>query len=343
MGETANTVIGEPDAEGDGTVVGEFGSMETAVNDVTSAIGVGDSESGSSGVGESDNLIGSIVDLGETTEETLGEPGGDGVINKFEQLEQQIQEADEHVHGISSGLEEIDGKEVECTIKVNIETNGSLPAFAEGTLGNMNLESGEYTAQYGKAFAEGTGKYEGLPHAEKNALVSEYGQTEMTVLPNGKTIITDEPTMMDLPKDTVIYNEEQTKKIMDNKVDVSGNAHADGTNNSEVNVPPQPVPLEMPLWERMEACAKAMGRTMEDMLLPLNSIALDIRKETGMGRYLESISNVSNVTNNNKNVQQPVNVQIGDINLTGVQDVNGLSQAIKTRLPGQMMQEYFKN
>ena len=40
---------------------------------------------------------------------------------------------------------------------------------------------------------------------------------------------------------------------------------------------------------------------------------------------------------------QPVTIQIGDIHLTGVQDVNGLAQAIKTRLPGQMMQEYFKN
>ena len=87
------------------------------------------------------------------------------------------------------------------------------------------------TAQYGKAFADGTGKYEGLPKAEKNALVSEYGQTEMTVLPNGDTIITDEPTLMDLPKDTVIYNEEQTKRIMDNKVDASGKAHADGTDD----------------------------------------------------------------------------------------------------------------
>ena len=55
--------------------------------------------------------------------------------------------------------------------------------------------------------------------------MSEYGQTEMTVLPNGDTIITDDPTMMDLPKDTVIFNEEQTKQIMDNKVDVSGSAH----------------------------------------------------------------------------------------------------------------------
>ena len=84
-------------------------------------------------------------------------------------------------------------------------------------------------AQYGKAFADGTGKYEGPSKAEKNALVSEYGQTEMTVLPNGDTIITDEPTLMDLPKDTVIYNEEQTKQIMNNKVDASGKAHTDGT------------------------------------------------------------------------------------------------------------------
>ena len=35
--------------------------------------------------------------------------------------------------------------------------------------------------------------------------------------------------MSDLPKGTVIYNEEQTKKIMDNKSGGVGNAHADGT------------------------------------------------------------------------------------------------------------------
>ncbi|MDE6846136.1 MAG: phage tail tape measure protein [Lachnospiraceae bacterium] len=236
MGETAKEVIGEPDAEGDGTVIGEFGSMKTAVNEVTTAIGSGESEGGKSSGGGSEgegegNLIGSIVDLGETTQTTLGESGGDGVIGRFEELKQPIQEANEHVHGISDGLAAIDGQEVECTIKVNIETNGSLPAFASGTLGNMNLESGEYTAKYGKAFAEGTGKYKGLPKDEKNALVSEYGQTEMTVLPDGNTIITDEPTMMDLPKGTVIYNEDQTKQIMDNKLDVSGSAHANGTND----------------------------------------------------------------------------------------------------------------
>ncbi len=350
MGETAKEVIGEPDAEGDGTVIGEFGSMETAVNDVRDAIGTGDSE-GNTGSGEASEgdgtLIGSIEDLGEKTLEEMGESDGDGIIGKFNEFKGVIEEAANQVKSISEGLDEIDGKEVECTITVNVQMNGSIPAFASGTvLGNMQIESATYNAQYGKAFASGT---IGLKHDEKNALVSEYGQTEMTVLPDGKTIITDTPTMMDLPKDTVIYNEEETKKIMDNKIDVSGNAHADGTmGDSEVTgkqVVVSQVPSEMPMWERMEKCAAALGRTMEDMLNPLNSLALDIRKETGMGRYLESINNVNNINSvtNNKNVQQPITIQVGDINLTGVQDVNGLAHAIKTRLPGQMMQEYSKN
>ena len=38
--------------------------------------------------------------------------------------------------------------------------------------------------------------------------------------------------MSDLPKGTVIYTEEETKKIMDNKSNPVGNAHADGTDDS---------------------------------------------------------------------------------------------------------------
>ena len=301
MGNTANEVIGEPEAEGDGTVIGEFSSMKTAVNDVTSAIGGGDSEGGESSGSEDDgNLIDSITDLGTTTEETLGESGGNGVIGKFEELKQPIQEANEHVHGISDGLAAIDGQEVECTIKVNIETTGGLPAFAEGTLGNMNLESGEYTAQYGKAFAEGTGKYKGLPNDEKNALVSEYGQTEMTVLPNGNTIITDEPTMMDLPKGTVIYNEDQTKQIMDNKVDINGKAYADGTDDDAPHYPSQEILDFTKRMKKLEMQHELIANYTYGVLSPLH----DIKQNTE--NMISNISSVSNVTNNNKNVQQPV-------------------------------------
>ena len=314
MGETAKEVIGEPDAEGDGTVIGEFGSMETAVNDVRDAIGTGDSEgstgSGKGSEGEGDGtLIGSIEDLGEKTVEVLGEPGGEGAIGRFEQFKEPIQEADEHVHSISDGLDAIDGKEVECTITVNVKQNGS--AYAEGTvLGSMNLESGEYTAQYGKAFADGTGKYEGLPKAEKNALVSEYGQTEMTVLPDGKTIITDEPTMMDLPKDTVIYNEEQTKKIMDNKIDASGNAHANGTDDTIWTTLAdgtkirdlQPGDRMYDLQQKFQAYLKSIDGNLEK-LVP-NSL---YEQQREWNKMADQITYANSVVNNNRNVQ-PVTV-----------------------------------
>jgi len=312
-------------SEGGGTgAIPQFEELKTAVDDVTAAIGSGESES--SGDDESDNLIGSIVNLGETSEETLGEPDGDGVIARFKEFEGVIEEAANQVKSISEGLEEIDGQEVECTITVNVKMNGSIPAFASGTvLGNMQIESATYNAQYGKAFANGT---IGLKHDEKNALRSEYGQPELTVYPNGIAELTTSPVMSDLPKGTVIYNEDQTKKIMDNKIDASGNAHANGTvSNINNTVSPEPLTF-LNEWDRMEKLAEALGRSVEDLMLPLNSIALDIKKETGMGRLLESVNNVNNVTNNNKN--QPVTVnQNVTLNCPNVTNNSGVEQQLK--------------
>ena len=323
MGETAAEIIGEPDAEGDGTVIGEFGSLKTSVNNVTSAIGSGESEDskgkgggesrGTDGNGEdSGNLIGSIVNLGETTEETLGEPGGDGVIGRFEQFKEPIAEAAGHVHSISDGLDEIDGKEVECTITVNVKQNGST--YADGTvLGSMNLNNAAYTAQYGKACAKGTGKYKGLPKAEKNALVSEYGQTEMTVLPNGNTIITNGPTLMDLPKGTVIFNENQTKQLMRNKVHMDGKAHADGTKD---NI--QPVTTE-----DVKIIPFRPNDIMYDYMQKWNAYFGNINNQieklvpNSMYERSQQMHNVANqITNGNiANKNQP-NVHVGDIHIT---------------------------
>ena len=374
-------------SEGGGTgAIPQFEELKTAVDDVTAAIGSDDSES--SGEGESDNLIGSIVNLGETSEETLGEPDGDGIIGKFNEFKGVIEEAANQVKSISEGLDEIDGKEVECTITINVKMNGSIPAFASGTvLGNMQIESASYNAQYGKAFASGT---IGLKHDEKNALRSEYGQPELTVYPNGTTELTTSPVMSDLPKGTVIYNEEQTKKIMDNKASGMGNAHADGTavaESSKIFEPYDPDKDDSDFSKLYKAWNAYFGNiddNVEDIKeqntertvqqadadadaphYPSQEILdftermkkLEMQHEL-IANYtygvlspvhiikenMENImGNISNVNNVNNKIQQPVNVQIGDINLTGVQDVNGLAQAIKTRLPGQMMQEYFKN
>ena len=323
MGDTAQEVIGEPDAEGDGTVIGEFGSMETAVNDVRDAIGTEGSEGGEGGKsgGETDDtLVGSIEYLGDKTEEEMGELDGEGILGKFNEFKGVIEEAANQVKSISEGLDEIDGKEVECSITVNVKMNGIIPAFASGTvLGNMQIESATYNAQYGKAFASGT---IGLPKAEKNALVSEYGQTEMTVLPDGKTIVTDTPTLMDLPKDTVIYNEEETKKIMDNKVDVSGNAHANGTDDTIWTTLAdgtkvrelQPGDKMYDMMQKFDAYFNSMDGNLEK-LVP-NSVYEHQRQMEDMAKQ---INYVSSVVNNNRNVQQPVH-QTFNITMPNVTD-----------------------
>lgn len=319
MGETAAEVIGEPDAEGDGTVIGEFGALETAVTDVTSAIGGGESEGGeSSSEGESDNLIGSIINLGDTTQEEMGESDGDGIIGKFNEFKGVIEEAANQVKSISEGLDEIDGKEVECSITVNVKMNGSIPAFASGTvLGNMQIESATYNAKYSKAFASGT---IGLKHDEKNALRSEYGQPELTVYPNGTTELTTSPVMSDLPKGTVIYNEEETKKIMDNKSNPVGNAHADGTDDSIWTTladgtkvrPLQPGDKMYDLQQKFEAYFKSIDGNLEK-LVP-NSYYEQNRE---WNKLADQISYANSVVNNkNQPVTVNQNVTLNCPNLT---------------------------
>ena len=73
------------------------------------------------------------------------------------------------------------------------------------------------------AYADG---YPGLPTSEL-ALRSEYSQTELTVYPDGSYELTNSPTLSHLPKDTVIFNENQTKRILKNS-GISGKAYANG-------------------------------------------------------------------------------------------------------------------
>lgn len=327
---------GEGSGSGGTGAIPQFKELKTAVDDVTTAIGSGDAEGGeSSGEGESDNLIGSIINLGETSTETLGESDGDGVIGKFNEFKGVIEEAANHVKSISDGLDEIDGKEVECTITVNVKMNGSLPAFASGTvLGNMQIESATYNAQYGKAFASGT---IGLKHDEKNALRSEYGQPELTVYPNGTTELTTSPVMSDLPKGTVIYNEEETKKIMDNKSNSVGNAHANGTDDGIWTTladgtkvrPLQPGDKMYDLQQKFEAYFKSIDGNVEK-LVP-NSLYEQNRE---WNKLADQITYANSVVNN-RNVQPVVN----NINVTcpGVTE-----QQVAERLGGVLDKELDK-
>lgn len=302
---------GEGSGSGGTGAIPQFKELKTAVDDVTTAIGSGDAEGGeSSGEGESDNLVGSIINLGDTTQKEMGESDGDGILGKFNEFKGVIEEAANQVKSISEGLDEIDGKEVECTITVNVKMNGSIPAFASGTvLGNMQIESATYNAKYGKAFANGT---IGLKHDEKNALRSEYGQPELTVYPNGTTELTTSPVMSDLPKGTVIYNEKETKKIMDNKSNPVGNAHADGTDDSiwttladGTRVRPLQ-PGDDGYW-MIEAGEKFIQMWKDSGEEFISNAVFEGQKQ--LEKWTNEITNnsaISNVVNNNRN--QPVTV-----------------------------------
>lgn len=220
-------------------------------------------------------------------------------------------------------------RDIEKTVTIHYETTGGQISDGNGDVGRAFAEG-----TTGNAFAKGTGRYKGLPNDEKNALVSEYGQTEMTVFPDGRTIITDTPTLMDLPKDTVIYNEEQTKKILDDKVNVSGNTHADGTDDSIWTTladgtkirPLQPGDKMYDLVQKFDTYFKSIDGNLEK--LTPNSF-YDHQKQ--MEQVANQITTSNVVTNNNK-----PNVTIGDIHVTcpGVTE-----QQVAARLGGVIGKE----
>ncbi len=321
MGEAANEIIGEPGAEGDGTVIGEFGSMKTAVNDVTTAIGSGGSESSGQGSeGDGGNLISSINDLGDTTQGTLGEPDGDGVTGRFGELSEVIGEAEDHVKGISEGLDEIDGKEVECTITVNIVTNGTPPAFATGTaLDSMDLNSAEYNAKYtGNAHVSGTANVTGNWGIRKpgKSLVGELGQEIWVHSKDGtfETVGDNGPEWIKTEKDDIIFNHLQTKELLDKgNIVKTGKAYANGTvqysdgtiiqPNGDVLRPLQPGDRAYDLMKAFEPLVQRIQKGEDEIIS--NAVFEGQRQ---LEKWTKEITNNTAINNivNNRNMQQPI-------------------------------------
>lgn len=331
--------LGSGGEEGEGSdgggsgAIGQFGQLKEAVDEVTTAIGSGDSEGGSGDGGDEDaaNLIGAINNLGETTEEILaggGESDGNsgGVIGRFGEFKDVIGEANEHVTGISEGLTSIDGQEVECTIKVNIETTGGLPAglaHSTGTaLDTMKLESAEYNAKYlGNAHVEGTALASGdwaVQSDEQSALVGEEGFE--IIVRNGRffTVGNNGAEMTDIKKGDIVFNHEQSKNLLKyGHISGRGKAYADGTvgggkiltKNGEILRPLQPGDKMYDLVQKFEAYFKSIDGNLEK-LVP-NSLYEQNRE---WNKIADQITYANSVVNNNRNVQQPV--INGGINIT---------------------------
>ena len=327
---------GGEDGEGGGAgAIGQFEQLKDAVDDVTASIGGdGSSESGQgSGGSEGDNadsLIGSIVDLGDTTEEILtgggeSEGGSSGVIGRFEEFSDVIEEAKDHVMGISEGLDEIDGKEVECTIRVNIETNGSLPSIVGS---GMNLGSAQYDAKYtGNAHVEGTALASGnwaVQSDEKEALLGEVGYE--IIVRNGRffTVGENGAEMFPIKKGDIVFNHQQSEELLKNgHISGRGKAYADGTvgggkfitSDGEIARPLQPGDRMYDMLQKFNAYFNSIDQNVEK--LTPNSF-YDHQKQ--MEQMANQITNYNNVVNNTKNVQPVVNHNQIHVTLPNVTD-----------------------
>ncbi|MCI8932814.1 MAG: phage tail tape measure protein, partial [Lachnospiraceae bacterium] len=200
----------------------------------------------------------------------------------------------------------------------------SVTPYAEGTVGN--------------AFANGTGGYKGLPHDEKNALRSEYGQPELTVYPDGKAELTTEPVMSDLPKGTVIFNEEQTRQIMNNKGEVveaykSGTVRmSDGTVITPEGKVHYPLTPSDRTYQMMKKFEEYFAANKDAFIKPANA----------MNNAAEVMKTVIETINNNNTMNRNINVDVGGVHVHGVQNPEEFSDVVNLRIHNKILQEMHK-
>lgn len=325
-GENGTAQAGSEESSGEG-VIGQFDTLKDSVDSVSEAIGGGETENGGNGESEADtsSLSGAITALGQTTNEVMsgGEGEDTGVIGKFEEFKGVVEETKDFFSEMLTSLETLSSQEWE--IKVTVTGNGA--ALFESNMSFIGGGTGvvpNYRGTVGNAYAEG---YPGLPQAESNALRSEFGQPELTVYPDGRYELTTEPTISSLPKDTVIFNERQTKKILGNKGKTIGKAFADGTD---------------PLFNgRFSPINDEKFEKFQNLVLE-NTDALMQNNTLLQQKYNDITSSVKGVSASTINKQQAVNFSMGDIVVQGVQDVDGFANAVKTHFPNAMLQAMFK-
>lgn len=322
------------DTEGEGTgAIGQFDQLKQAVDDVTTAIGSSE-DGGNTAEEDAANLIGAIDNLGTKTEEILvgGEDGGEsgGVIGRFTEFKDVIGEANEYFSEMLATLTTLSGQEWE--VKVTVTGNGAM-LFESNAMftGGGNGAKPNFKGTVGKAFAKG---YPGLKSREKNALRSEFGQPELTVYPDGTTELTTEPTMSDLPKDTIIFNEEQTKRIMNNSGTTIGKSYADGNvGNTPIISIPDTFVLGRDGFEGM-AGINLFNDFINSVATPMLSI----------DKNVDNISkNISNVNNNRTQSFSVGDITVHCAGITSADVAKEVGTALQKEFSGMALKAYQKS
>ena len=314
-------------------------------------VGVGDSEDkegrGKQEAGSTDSgsasggKTGSIIDIMQTGGDEVDAKLEDPWLKAFNDFatdgDNSIQTICDKIIDLVTKMAEIIQKKCEAAASALhslAKTAESSLSAAGGSVsgntvsGNPIVVSPHAKGTASHAFAEGTGKYKGLAHDEKYALRSEYGQPELTVYPDGTAELTTEPVLGSLPKGTVIFNEEQTKHIMNNKGEELGNTHVEDTvvtRDGRVLLPITPDNELYRIQQKFEAYFK------ENKGAFIDPAAAMFKATESMDRVIETISH--------NNTMHQTMVTIGDIHLHEVQDAHSLSRELLLRFPNMLLQE----
>lgn len=313
--------------------------------------GAGSDKKSESGSG-SDTIVGAIVEGGKQIDKALNGEEGSWSASFIDAAGSIHNTADYIVECIESMVETVVNACISAIEAINMLEQ------AEGGSGNHPAPPpynrvGHGHGEVGDAFADGTGT-KGTLRAEKNAIVSEYGQREMTVFPNNKTIITDTPTAMDMPKGTVVYNEEQTDKILKGKVTATGKAYAEGTDDNGWWIGSdghryRDIRPGDHAWELQKAFEPLVNKILSGEMDIVSNAVFEGQKQMEQWSKNITYSNiVNNVANNNQNMQPSIRVDKIEITCPGVtsqQVVNEVSMALDKQLghlSQRAMQEAYK-
>ena len=281
--------------------VGETGSQE-ATSAASGAEGKGGKQPGgekkqNSGSG-SDTIVGAIEAGGQEIERLLN--------GEEESWSASFVTAKDSIHETAVSIVECIESMVETIVNACIAAIEAINMLARADENNPNNPTPSPYGKVGHAHAKGV---HGTKTDEKDAIVSEYGQREMVVFPNGKTVITDSPTAMDLPKGSIVYNEEETKKILKNKVTATGSAHASGTSDDGWFIGKdghryRPIRQGDYAWEMMQKFEPLLEKIKADPDYLVSNAMIAYNRQ--MEKIVKQI-NYANVVTNNKNVQPVVN------------------------------------
>lgn len=301
---------------------GEEDSLLSAVTKVTTAIaGGGDSEGG------------------EKKEQSSGE-GEVDTSHLMGALEAQYNLAEEKIPTETTYFTELATAIESCVtqLKAMAETLANMPSatisFGGGASGGAGVN--------GTAHHEGTANVRGNWGVRESgrSLVGELGQE--IVVRNGRffTVGNNGAEFVDLQRGDIVFNHKQTESLLKNGyVTGRGNAYANGTFSAvrddviiqkPTNLPPYLRELQEgdKMFDIMKKIEAHGGLLANGLITPVNTIQKNFETMT---------RNISNVNTNNT-MQNVTNFSTGDIVVQGVQDVDGLAHAIKTRFPNAMIQ-----